>query len=120
MQARSGLILSEVFKLKKDTKLLHSSKEIGGHSFLEMFNKCVELGVENAGAMSRIQQASSDYMVPTWIAYTALWPPTLSDTLSHQWSDVAIPYWRYICRLSGEIGVKDTMLEGGFNVGLES
>jgi sugar phosphate isomerase/epimerase len=69
------------------------------------------LGVEKIVMMSGLPPAAPGDTIPNWITYTVSWPASLKDALDYQWNDVAIPYWRGLVQLAGEVGVEKFALE---------
>ncbi len=79
------------------------------------------LGVEKIVMMSGLPPAAPGDTIPNWITYTVSWPASLKDALDYQWNDVAIPYWRGLVQLAGEVGVEKFALENFlFDAGVES
>lgn len=66
------------------------------------------LRIERVVLMSGLPAAPGD-RYPNWV--TVAWPPEAVEVLDHQWSDVAIPYWRDLAAFAGDLGIRQLCIE---------
>jgi sugar phosphate isomerase/epimerase len=70
-----------------------------------------EIGVKKIVTMSGLPAAAPGDMVPNWLVYTKSWPVEMPERDRYQWEDCALPYWRGMVTLAGEVGVEKFALE---------
>lgn len=112
---RHGLTISG---LSSHGNMVHPVPEIA-RAFDEDLTNAVllaeKLGVSVVNTFSGCPGGSKEDKSPNWI--TTPWPDDFSESLSYQWEEVLIPYWKKKAAFAREHGVKFALeMHPGFSV----
>ncbi len=79
----------------------------------EITRKCFRLsalfGLHTVVMMSGLPAGGPEDKYPNWV--TTSWPPETQEILRYQWNEVAIPYWKELCKIANANGVTRLALE---------